>query len=208
MLLVGILLAGCGEDPAPTGPSLAQQTPDDYLSAHDFDLFLPDTLVDTAGAHDIRILRIYSTTAEEQLLRKAESFYPPSARVMDESGEWVDRWWFTSFDGIKINDQVTRGALEYYLATIRRFQAGDFEGTIPMQASGLTFHSAIRRASTIVAGGTTYHGVYAAEIEIEWYQYCGNVCAMGFSRKRIVIFKSMGELIRVIEPESVSYWVS
>jgi hypothetical protein len=142
------------------------------------------------------------------MLRTAESLYPPSARVAGDSGTLVDRWWFASFDGILVDMHVTRGAADYYLTTIRRFQAGDFAGTIPMQASGLSFRSSIRWADYIVAGDVGYRGVYAAEIEIEWYQVCGNLCAMGFGRKRTVILNSQGEWLKVVEPKYVSYWVS
>lgn len=208
VLLAGLLLLGCGKDPAPTAPATKESAASEYLSTHDFGLFLPDTLVDTASAHDARITRVYATAEEEVMLRTAESLYPPSARQADDSGAPVDRWWFDEFDGIMINNQVTRGALEYYLATIRRFQAGDFAGTIPMQSSGLRFHSSIRWEDSIVEGGRAYHAVYVAEIELSWYQVCGNLCAMGFSRKRTVILNNAGQWIRVIEPTGVSYWVS
>lgn len=200
-----ILIAGCGEDPAPTAPL---PPPSEYLSTHDFGLFLPDTLIDTAGAHDIRIMRVYATAAEERMLRMAESLYPPSAQVAGDSGSLVDQWWLTSFDGIKVDKHATRGALDYYLRTIRAFQTGDFTGTLPMQASGLAFRSSIEWTDYIAADGIGYHGVYAAQIELEWYQICGNLCAMGFSRKRTVILDSQGELLKVVEPKYVGFWVS
>ncbi|MEK7317086.1 MAG: hypothetical protein AAB011_12965 [Candidatus Eisenbacteria bacterium] len=182
--------------------------PPSYLSTHDFELLLADTLVDTAGVHDIRIHRIFATQAEERMLRTAESLYPLSARVTGDSGATIDRWWFSEFDGIKIDNYATRGALAYYLDTIRRFQGGDFMGTIAMQSSGLNFRSSIEWTDYIAAGDVGYRDVYAATIVLDWYQVCGSLCAMGFSRQRTVIFNAQGDVIRLVDPKYVGYWIS
>lgn len=203
-VLAGLLFVGCGDDGPPTAPSTG---PSEYISTHDFSLVLPDTLVDTTGTHDIRIHRIYSTSGEERMLRTAESLYPPSARARD-GVRWVDKWWFTSFDGVRVCQYATRGALDYYVRTCRNFQDGDFTGTIPMQGSGLYFRSSIEKEDDVAVDGVEYHDVYVARIELNWYQVCGNVCAMGFSRQRTVVFNARGVLMRVVDPEYLGYWVS
>ena len=202
-LLAVALAGGCDENPiAPSVP------PTNYLSMKDFALLLPDTLVDTTGVHDALVTRTFGDPEEEQFLRTAESTYPPSARVDDGTGGSIDQWWFAEFDGIKVDKHVTRGALAYYLDTIGRFQAGDFAGTIPMQASRLAYESSIEWKSSVVVGGKDYQDVYVVEIQLDWAQVCGNVCAMGFSRTRTVVLNAHGRVIRLLDPEHLTYWVS
>jgi len=202
-LLLIALIGGC--DRYPTGPS---EPPSNYLSLKDFALLLPDTLVDSTGSHDARVARKFADHDEERLLRAAESTYPPTACVPDGKGGSIDQWWLAEFDGIKVDKHVTRGALAYYLETISRFQAGDFGGAIAMQASSLSYESSIEWKKSVVVENVTYHGVYVAVIRLDWYQVCGNVCGMGFSRTRTVVMTRRGDVIRLVDPVDLGYWVS
>jgi hypothetical protein len=188
-----------------TGPSAAG---DYYISSHDWSQALPDSSIDTTGVYDVRWTRRFHTAGEARLLRHAESLYPASARVALGRGGFQDQWWLASFDGIRVASLPTRGAAAYFRDLAARFRAGDFSGTLPMLASGLDYVAAIERRGSLEIDGQTHRNVYVAEIRLSWAQYCGSLCAMGFERRRTVVFDHQGRVLQVIDPEFLGYWVS
>lgn len=178
-----------------------------FVDERDFALELPKRLVEESGNYTIVITREWDGKKELELLKKAEAVYPNKDEIVAEAkkkdSEWQipleDKdplWWYSSFDGVRIPYAITARAVRYYLDLTQAFRRGDFivSANIRMLKSQLKYTVAIQYHSNFVYEQQEFRGVYVATLELNWSQYCGNMCAMAFGKKRIVVLAPDGEV--------------
>ena len=220
-LIYGIALLGCLH----TGGTARA---DEGAPANDLTLVSPTDLAIRLPAtnwrgerYRVEISRKYNGEKENRLLQRAEATYPAKSVVVAAAKakriklSEVERdanflWWLGEFDGVRTPYAITTGAVIYYRQKIREFRGGDFRATrgLKMFSASLKYVSCIEHAAKFTQGKLVFRNVYVARMELQWDQVCGNLCAMGFDRKRIVIMKADGAVLSVIGDEKGSVIVS
>jgi hypothetical protein len=157
------------------------------------------------------ILRQADGALEASLLARAEAVYPPRDSVLAVAWDpaqvpEMGYWYLGDFDGVRIPYAVTGDAVAYYSELIDAWKASE-QPPFFLQASleyraAVSFHEAYTFEETDPRTGEplpseSFERVYVAEMSLEWYQYCGDLCAMWIDHERIVVFDEAGELLRV-----------
>lgn len=192
LVALGFVVFGCSEE-TPLSPGHALTAGAALVDS------LPASLVDTTGPYDIVIARSIESRLM-RYLRIAEG--TPPTRGSD--------WRFYGFDGVAIPSAITSDAVSYYIGLSRDFQNGDFSGSngIRMIGSAVTYRGSVSfQASTTVAGNT-YRNVFVVQMNLSWFDYCGDLCAMGFDRTRTVVITPGGLVLQVSGDGEGSFWVS
>lgn len=173
----------------------------------------------TEGDHKITIARQYESEEEARLIQMAESVYPNREDVLAVEGHFVkeksipageELWWYDAFDGVRIPYAITGDAVCYYRDLTLAFRKGDFTGSngIRMLKSELHYTAAVARHEHYESDGREFQGVSVVTMKLSWSQYCGNVCAMGFQKERVVVFDAAGKIIAVLLDGATRYRVS
>jgi hypothetical protein len=173
---------GAAVEPVPSGPVI---------------FAVPD-VTDTATPFKIEIKRNYASDDEARLIQAAESA-PPVDNPEDSPAEGGRReWWSRSFDGVRATYAVTGDALAYYLETIRGFQRdGKGPATITMKTGHLTYRATVEIQRQFAQDGQVFHYVRVVRLNLAWYQYCGNLCAMSTGGERVVVFDAEGKILAI-----------
>lgn len=206
---------GCDPDFEPQDPLAGYHVSDD-------DMALELRELDDAVPYRARVGRFFSSPEEERLLRIAESMYPPSETILldlqqhhhspaslpDPGDE--ELWWTQTFDGVRLPYAITRSGVDYYLGLTEAFRAGEFDsvGTIAMLSSSLNYSVVIERHSDFVHEGNRFSDVYVVEMRLAWSNYCGSLCALWFTKSRLVILTPNGTLRAIFGDGITSYSVS
>jgi len=167
------------------------------------------------------IERNFSNEFEENLIEKAEAYYPPRDSVVEAAYSQMEipdsnYWFYSSFDGTYIPYAITKEAVEYYSDLIDQFNSNKsdsffFTAEFVYSAS-VEFHenyqspSANSREEAIVP--EEFESVYVVKLILEWEQYCGPVCAMWINKERIAVFNENSQLLDVFLDGPISVPVS
>ena len=160
--------------------------------------------------YGVTIARHFRGAAQEKLLARAEAIYPARDEILAASKSKngrlsatdraaTDLWWWSDFDGVRLPYAVTSGAVHYYRQKVHEFRRGDFRASkgIKMTSASLKYDSSIEPRDSFTQGERVFENVWVARLKLEWSQYCGNVCAMGFSRERTVVMSQEGAVLSV-----------
>jgi hypothetical protein len=178
-----------------------------YFDTTAVSIDLPQKLIDTAGSFTIEVTRNIGYSQAKRLTLKAESFFPPDSVIplyFGPSSTTESRWWFETFDGTRLPYAITGSAIEYYINRIRWFQ----QNVSYMSSAYFKYNSTFDYYENCVVGNIKYEQVFVVEQEMEWMQYCGPLCAMGFHKKRIILFDNNENIIAVIGDQIAGAWVS
>lgn len=192
----------------------------------------PGDAGNSGSTYGISIERVFATDFEAELISTAESLpasigsAPESiAPYADEGGRCVPNgveelsplhdeslrsWCSHRFDCVCIPYALTCEALKYYVDVILAFRHQDFSpsGGITMETSSLTYNARVAFHERIEYEGTVFVDVRVVYLSLQWSQYCGNICALFFSKERLVIFNAEGEVEAVIGDGETDYVVS
>jgi hypothetical protein len=164
------------------------------------------------------ITRVFSNEFEEQLLKKAESIYPPRDSVLAigkiikiDSIPETGYWFYRTIDGIKIPYAITTEAVNYYSNKIEELYN---DSTSSIYNAKFTYKAEIKfyetfkidvdRISSAIKQPYNANNVYVVEMSMEWHHSCGNLCGLAIWLKRVVVFDSKGMLLKVFYDRSAS----
>lgn len=156
------------------------------------------------------IERVAKNNFEASLIEKAEKYYPARENVVAVTDPRIEvpetkYWYFYSFDGVRVPYAVTRDAVDYYSDLIDEFNANKkdvffISAELNYKATVQFFEKFTSPAANSMgeqAEPELFSSVYVVELDLNWLQYCGSLCAMGFNKKRIVVFNPSGEIQKV-----------
>ncbi len=193
-----------------------------FVYEPDMAIHLPETS-DTEGPYRIQISRSFRGLNEEEMLRKAEAVYSsPSKMVADvfrSLGYWADKpseemapiWGMPGNDNIQSTDVVTARAVRYYydLSLAAKVNAQLPTGYAAL-AIGLKYDGVIKHFDRYSHNGNTFEDVYVGDLTLEWSFTCGSLCGMGFTRNKLVMLDTNGNVIAMYldAPGNSESWVS
>lgn len=144
------------------------------------------------GPYTVGIHRDYQNETELELIYRTENLSCPDGS-----------WYVGSFDRVVIADCVNSEALDYYTGVIENLSRDpDYLGFTFLSAS--FYYTARVSHSPATLNATT-----TVTLTLRFSDYCGNLCAMGFTHQRVATYSQEGELLALegddVEP---SVWVS
>lgn len=157
------------------------------------------------GHHNYYIERVFQTEFEEQLILVAEAIDPNREAVLVVfDGDTSDLpaeglWWYRDFDTVRILYAITGDAIEYYVGLVEMWgeRGIDEYADIFWRRSELTYRADVESMASFTIDGQTFENLYVVSMRLEWYAYCGTVCAHFFEKERTVVFSEEGTLLAV-----------
>ncbi len=172
---------------------------------------LPDSLreVIAGGRFTLNVLRTAASSAERQLIERAEGLMP-SPDVIAKStsgfsgGGWIagfeaaaklpgDRWWWREWDGALVPVAVTGRAVVHYLDRVRTLSAQP--NPFAQYNAGVQHRAKMDYTASVVANAAT--GRREVRLSLSFSFYCGSLCAMSFTHSRVVEFDQDGRPVAV-----------
>ncbi|HUK30270.1 MAG TPA: hypothetical protein VLV89_04090 [Candidatus Acidoferrum sp.] len=172
----------------------------------DMNIALPQTS-ETAGPIKIQISRSFADAREEMILREAEAVYPPDMRVVENEIRFPDEWldypqmsmgpiWGRGGDaGVLSTEVVTASAVRYY------YDFGMAAKKNPQLPTGfraveidLNYDASIKHFDQYTYKKEAFQNVYVADLTLSWDFLCGTLCGAGFTREKIVVLDSGGNV--------------
>jgi hypothetical protein len=167
------------------------------------------------------IERNFSNEFEENLIEKAEAYYPSRDSIVEAADFQLEipgsnYWFYSAFDGTLIPYAITKEAVDYYSGLIDQFNKNKSDNFFFMAefyySASVTFFENYQSPAENSRGEPVvpkeFESVYAVELILKWEQYCGPLCAMWIDKQRIAVFNEAGELIEVFLDGPISVPVS
>lgn len=181
---------------------------------------LPQTS-EEEGPYKIQIARSLAGRMEEAMLSKAEAVYPAPDKMIQDlfrsygpnqlPKEMSPLWGIPGNDNIELTTTVTARAVRYYydLSVAARRDPALPTGFTAM-GSSLKYTAGIKYFNQYSHGEDTFERVYVADLTLEWGFVCGGLCGMGFTRNKVVVLDSQGDVIAMYldAPVNSESWVS
>ncbi len=193
-----------------------------FVYEPDLVIQLPQTS-EEEGLYKIQIGRSFTDRTEEDMLRKAEAVYPGPGKMIQDvftslrywanesPKEMVPIWGVPGNDNIQLTSTVTARAVRYYydLTLAARRNPHLPTGFTALSAS-LNYKAEIKYFSEYTHLKDVFRGVYVADLTLEWAFICGGLCGMGFTRNKVVVLDSQGNVIALYQdaPVNSQSWVS
>lgn len=193
-----------------------------YVHEPDMDIDLPQTS-EKEGPYKIEISRSFADSSEEMMLRKAEAVYPSPSKMVEDvfrslghweqqnPGEMAPAWGRRGNDNIQSTDVVTARAVRYYYDLTQAARRDPHLATgFDAQYTDLQYHAVIKHVDEFVHNKDTFENVYVADLTLQWSFICGGLCGMGFTRNKLVVLDSEGNVIAMYldSPLNSQSWVS
>ena len=171
------------------------------FSEKDFNLKIDEEKI-AKGNHKSEISRQASTEPNKLLIKKAEALYPENSdsskngnyKPIDEENPY---WSASTFDGIKIASVISTRAIQYYKEISQEFRDGKKVTEINMSATDFSYNAEVQHYDKYEIADEKFSDVSVVKLKIEWSQYCGSLCAMGYNIGKTVVFSKDGEPIAV-----------
>jgi len=189
-----------------------------FIDSNQLKQELDKEVYDTLSSFKKTILREFNSTDEENFINIAESIYPSRDSIFDlgnfEPNELDEidgnLWWYSQFDGIKIPFATTRSANKYYCDLIDFYKAGDFESamTITNSEAEFIYRATVNFENEFVIDLKEFKNVYVVNLELNWFSFCGSLCALWVDSKRTVIIDTNNNKIYIFGDGPISVVVS
>jgi hypothetical protein len=181
---------------------------------------LPQTS-EEEGPYKIQISRSFADSMEGVMLTKAEAVYPGPDQMIQAlfrsyrpdrlPKEMAPVWGMPGNDNIEETTTVTARAVRYYydLSLAARRNPALPTGFTAM-GSSLKYTAGIKYFDQYMHGEDVFQRVYVADLTLEWGFVCGGLCGMGFTRNKVVVLDSQGDVIAMYldAPVNSESWVS
>jgi hypothetical protein len=198
-------------------------------AGHDWFIYEPDIaieipeVVQNEEPYKIEIAYAFNSPLEASLLKKAEAVYgkqdnfismirqDPAGWAADLPAEVVPLWGSRGNDNVQVLDVITASAVRYYYdLSIAMREKRKFHEVFQMQATGLKYFGSIKHFENYEHAGRKFQNVYVADLNLTWSSICGGLCGIGFTRNKIVVFDSNGDLLDLFLDAQVNrgMWVS
>lgn len=188
-VLVGAAFcAGFISVPAQQGPQTDQKGAW-FVYEPDLKTELPQTS-ENKGPFKIQILRSFSDSKEEAMLRKAEAVYPGSP------GGKAPAWGALDNDNIQAARVVTASAVRYYYdLTLTARKNPHLPSGFTAVAISLKYDGVLKHFDQYSHKKDSFENVYVADLTLEWGFSCGGLCGIGFTRNKVVVLDSDGNIL-------------
>jgi len=157
------------------------------------------------------IERNFATDFEEELIDKAESYYPQREDIINaiskETIEIPDTlyWYYDDFDGVKIPFCITVDAVNFYsdlITDLNKNKTANFFITAKFEYKAeVSFHelyySPSKNSKDKDVIPERFESVYVVRLQMVWEDNCGSLCGLSIYKERIVVFNKAGELQKV-----------
>ena len=191
-------------------------------------VYEPDMMIDLPQTSDdkdrykIYIVRSFAQ-GEEAMLRRAEAVYPgPSemiqdvvrsfdAQVDETAKEMAPIWGSHGNDNIELTKTVTARAVRYYYdLSVAAKKNPHMPSGFTALATALKYDAKIKYFEHYSHGKDAFDNVYVADLTLEWTFQCGGLCGMGFTRNKLVVLDSQGNVVALYfdAPVNSQSWVS
>lgn len=123
------------------------------------------------------------------------------------------KWWSGPVNGILATEFVTTGAVLYYYnisQTLRNNGGKLNENSFKFLSSNLKYEASIKKMDLYERSGKSFSNVYVANMTLTWGEMCGSLCGHGFTRNKIVVMSTSGEILEMFldDPVNRSSWIS
>ena len=178
---------------------------------------------ESQGSYKIKIDRSFKNAAEQAMLKKAEAVYGPQFRYLDAmrmspeswAGSLPDEiaplWGSPGNDNVQMTDVITASGIKYYYdLSISSRERRQFRNVFLMRSTGLKYSASLKHYDEWAHANTKYRDVYVADLNLEWSSMCGELCGVGFTRNKLVVFDKKGEVVEMYLDADVnrSMWES
>ena len=193
-----------------------------FIYEPDLGIELPQTF-DSLGPYKVEMVRSFTGTYEESLLKKAEAVYSSPHEMIEEvfqklaylgddpPREMAPLWGVRGNDNLPDTSIVTARAVRFYYDLV---QAAKQNPHLPTGFTalniGLKYQASIKFLENYTHKQDTFTKVYVADLTLEWAFSCGGLCGMGFTRNKIVVLDSNGNVLAMYldAPVNSQSWVS
>lgn len=183
-----------------------------FVSDSDLKIEVPEGYY-KKGKHDFSVKRLFKRKEEIDLIRTAEALYPdpaiePEQEFLDPKLDSPPYWFTTMFDHTKIAYVITTRAIEYYaqISPATKLVGPGQKNT--MISTSFKYEATVNQRSFFRYKDSEFKDVTVVVMKMSWDQYCGNLCAMGFGLKKLVVFNKEGNPILMLINDGSSAWVS
>lgn len=63
-----------------------------------------------------------------------------------------------------------------------------------MRAADLNYVAHVQRRKQFAYGARTFGPAFIVTLKLTWFQNCGDLCALGFRKERVVVFENDGAM--------------
>lgn len=173
----------------------------------DMEIQLPQAS-EQEGPYKIQIARSFADRMEEAMLRKAEAVYPGPGKMVEDlfSSYWANEptkemgplWGIPGNDNLMATRTVTARAVRYYYdLSLAEKRNPTLPTGFTAMGSSLKYEAAIKYVDQYSHDKDVFNGVYVADLTLEWGFVCGGLCGMGFTRNKVVVLDSHGDVLAV-----------
>ena len=193
-----------------------------FVYEPDTEIELPQTS-EKEGPYKIEISRSFSDSREEAMLKKAEAVYTSPNKMVRDVFRFLDDWandppkelapiWgMRGNDNIQAAEIITARAVRYYYdLTLAARQNPHLPTGFDAVRTNLKYTAGIKHFDHYSHNKKAFENVYVADLTLEWGFVCGGLCGMGFTRNKLVVLDSEGNVIAMYldAPENSQSWVS
>lgn len=193
-----------------------------FVYKPDMDIELPQTSR-KEGPYKVEVLRSFSNSSEETLLRTAEAVYSspskmvqsvfrfPDGLASEPPQEMAPIWGMRGNDDIQSTDIVTARAVRYYYdLTLAVRQNPHLPSGFDAVNTNLKYIASIKHFDHYSHNKDSFESVYVADLTLEWGFVCGGPCGMGFTRNKVVVLDGNGVVVALYldAPVNSQSWVS
>jgi hypothetical protein len=173
--------------------------------------------------YKVEIVRTFRDSREEALLRKAEAVYSSPSKMVEDVFSRLDYWAndrpqeMAPIWGMRGNDEIqsaqivtSRAVRYYYDLTMAVRQNPHLPSGFDPVNTNLKYTASIKHFDHYSHKKDTFDNAYVADLTLEWSFVCGGLCGMGFTRNKLVVLNSDGDVVALYldAPENSQSWVS
>jgi|GEM_PF-747057 len=160
------------------------------------------------------IERIAGNDFERNLIFNAEAIYPNRDSVFAYMSRYIppssipdsNLWFYEVFDNVLIPFAITSHTISYYNDFIDSlsvnngynfFIKANFEYSADIEFKESYTFEGKNLFTEEPLPSVTFERVYVVNMSLKWEDYCGELCALWISHKRIVVFDESGNLLNI-----------
>ncbi|MEP6902003.1 MAG: hypothetical protein ABJA66_09645 [Actinomycetota bacterium] len=193
------------------------------FSDKDFSLNIKEVQI-KKGNHTFETSRRSSDKTKSLLIKKAEALYPKEIEqqnlpptinkdlyekdVFSPTVEEKPFWSTSSFNDVKIAGVISTRAISFYQDLLVAFRNNKKPTSIKMSRTSFSYSASVKHFNNYEIANEKYENVNIVFMKLNWLQYCGNLCAMGFGREEIVVFDKNNNPVAMFFNYSDQTWVS
>lgn len=154
-------------------------------------------------------------------LRIAEAIYPENKKIEKITGDKTKNWYFErawSYDTYKdcrIPYSLTGDAVAYYIEHYKNYKKNlnDAPQSVPGRENSINRVEFYYKAKVEKVGNTTVEGEGSVpkirvNLELKWYEYCGQPCGWGFEKQREIVFAGKHKVLSIKGDGPADVWIS